>query len=334
MRKTVCALLAAVMLLAASASAAAEKILTWNEVNGEEYGASVGAHAFAEKLKEVSGGEMEIDLYVGAALGTEQESMQGIQMGTLDIFRGNAASLPEYGAELIGTTGLPFLFGSMEEFHDFAESGLGRQVLDSVGAAGCGFRAIGWMVEGPRSLFITEDTWKKLGSPAQFSLEDLQGLVIRPGNDLIAETLRALGAETVQVPFAELNTSLEAGNLNGAENGITNYLDNGFYQTAPCFIPDTHLFGCGVILVSQSTWDGLSEQEREWMRTAARAGGEACYAYNLEHERDCEKRLKEMNLTLLEVADPEKWQEVCENLYGQQSPEIRELAEKIRRKEY
>ena len=72
MRKTVCALLAAVMLLAASASAAAEKILTWNEVNGEEYGASVGAHAFAEKLKEVSGGEMEIDLYVGAALGTEQ----------------------------------------------------------------------------------------------------------------------------------------------------------------------------------------------------------------------------------------------------------------------
>ena len=133
---------------------------------------------------------------------------------------------------------------------------------------------------------------------------------------------------------AELNTSLEAGNLNGAENGITNYLDNGFYQTAPCFIPDSHLFGCGVILVSQSTWDGLSEQEREWMRTAARAGGEACYAYNLEHERDCEKRLKEMNLTLLEVADPEKWQEVCESLYGQQSPEIRELAEKIRRKEY
>ena len=80
--------------------------LTWNEVNGEDYGATVGAHTFAEKIEELSGGHITIDLYINGTLGSEAESMQGIQMGTLDIFRGNASSLPNYGAELIGTTGL------------------------------------------------------------------------------------------------------------------------------------------------------------------------------------------------------------------------------------
>ena len=68
--------------------------LTWNEVNGEDYGATVGAHTFAEKIEELSGGHITIDLYINGTLGSEAESMQGIQMGTLDIFRGNASSLP------------------------------------------------------------------------------------------------------------------------------------------------------------------------------------------------------------------------------------------------
>ena len=103
--------------------------LTWNEVNGEDYGATVGAHTFAEKIEELSGGHITIDLYINGTLGSEAESMQGIQMGTLDIFRGNASSLPNYGAELIGTTGLPYVFKDMAQFEDVAESSLGDELL-------------------------------------------------------------------------------------------------------------------------------------------------------------------------------------------------------------
>lgn len=52
--------------------------LTWNEVNGEDYGATVGAHTFAEKIEELSGGHIKIDLYINGTLGSEAESMQGI----------------------------------------------------------------------------------------------------------------------------------------------------------------------------------------------------------------------------------------------------------------
>ena len=67
--------------------------LRWSEVNGEDYGATVGAKEFASKIEELSGGQIKVELYLNGTLGNEKECMQGIQMGTLDIFRGNASSL-------------------------------------------------------------------------------------------------------------------------------------------------------------------------------------------------------------------------------------------------
>ena len=87
---------------APAAAASGDSIkLTWSEVNGEDYGATVGAKEFAKKIEELSGGQITVELYLNGTLGNEKESMQGIQMGTLDIFRGNASSLSNYGADKI-----------------------------------------------------------------------------------------------------------------------------------------------------------------------------------------------------------------------------------------
>ena len=96
--------------------------LTWSEVNGEDYGATVGAKEFAKKIEELSGGQITVELYLNGTLGNEKESMQGIQMGTLDIFRGNASSLSNYGASKISLSGLPFLFKDMDQFEKMAKS--------------------------------------------------------------------------------------------------------------------------------------------------------------------------------------------------------------------
>ena len=73
--------------------------LRWSEVNGEDYGATVGAKEFASKIEELSGGQIKVELYLNGTLGNEKECMQGIQMGTLDIFRGNASSLSNYAEQ-------------------------------------------------------------------------------------------------------------------------------------------------------------------------------------------------------------------------------------------
>ena len=335
MKKVLSLIVVLSLALAMSIPALAERTLTWNEVNGETYGATVAAHAFAEKLEEISGGELKIELYTNGTLGSEAESMQGIQMGTLDIFRGNASSLPNYGAEVIGATGLPYVFKDMAQFQDVAVSPLGDELLQSVADANCGYIALGWLVEGPRSLFITPSVYEKLGSPEEFTLDMMNGLKIRvPETDLMVNTMKALNASATPIAYAELYTSLQSGVVDGAENGVTSYMDNSFNEPAPYFITDAHTFGCGVILVSADTWNSLSEEEQGWMKEAALTARETCYEYNQSQEQACFDAFEEKGIKLLPVADIEKWQEACAPLYAEQSEEIQGIIARIQSGDY
>ena len=333
MKKLLSLIVVLTMILALPAFA--ERTLTWNEVNGETYGATVAAHAFADKLEEISGGELKIELYTNGTLGSEAESMQGIQMGTLDIFRGNASSLPNYGAEVIGATGLPYVFKDMAQFQDVAVSSLGDELLQSVADADCGYIALGWLVEGPRSLFITPSVYEKLGSPDSFSFDMMDGLKIRvPETDLMLNTMAALKASATPSAYAELYTSLQSGVVDGAENGVTSYMDNSFNEVAPYFITDAHTFGCGVILVSADTWNSLSEEEQGWMKEAALEARTVCYEYNQSQEQACFDAFEEKGIKLLPVTDIEKWQEACAPLYSEQSEEVQAIIARIQGGDY
>lgn len=337
MKKALSLMLALMLVFALCAPVAHAdgRVLRWNEVNGETYGATVAAHAFADKLAEISGGALTIELYTNGTLGSEAESMQGIQMGTLDIFRGNASSLPNYGAEVIGSTGLPYVFKDMAQFEEVAESELGDKLLQSVAEADCGYIALGWLVEGPRSLFITPTVYEKLGKPESFSFDMMNGLKIRvPETDLMVNTMKALNASATPIAYAELYTSLQSGVVDGAENGVTSYMDNSFNEVAPYFITDAHTFGCGVILVSEDTWNSLSEEEQGWMKEAALEARTVCYEYNQKQEQACFDSFEEKGIKLLEVTDIEKWQEACAPLYGQQSEEVQAIIAQIQGGEY
>ena len=261
--------------------------------------------------------------------------MQGIQMGTLDIFRGNASSLPNYGAEVIGATGLPYVFKDMAQFQDVAVSPLGDELLQSVADADCGYIALGWLVEGPRSLFITPATYEKLGKPESFSIDMMNSLKIRvPETDLMVNTMKALNASATPIAYAELYTSLQSGVVDGAENGVTSYMDNSFNEVAPYFITDAHTFGCGVILVSADTWNSLSEEEQGWMKEAALTARETCYEYNKNQEQACFDAFEEKGIKLLPVTDIEKWQEACAPLYAEQSEQIQGIIARIQGGDY
>lgn len=54
---------------AASSSGNAGIKLTWSEVNGEDYGGTIGAKKFKEKIEELSGGDITVEIYLNGTLG-------------------------------------------------------------------------------------------------------------------------------------------------------------------------------------------------------------------------------------------------------------------------
>ena len=90
-------------------------------------------------------------------------------------------------------------------------------------------------------MFITENTYKKLGNPTEFSLDMMKGLKMRvPETDLMVNTMKALNASATPIAYSELYTSLQSGVVDGAENDVINYMANSYNEVAPYFIPDAH----------------------------------------------------------------------------------------------
>jgi TRAP-type C4-dicarboxylate transport system substrate-binding protein len=196
--------------------------------------------------------------------------------------------------------------------------------------ANCGYVALGWLVEGPRSLFITPKVYERLGKPTDFTLDKMKGLKVRvPETDLMISTMDALGASATAIAYSELYTSLQSGVVDAAENGVTSYMSNSFNEVAPYFITDAHTFGCGVILMNADKWNGFNDAEKGWIKEAALAARSACYEYNQKQEQACFDSFADKGITKLEVSDIEKWQEACAPLYEKESAEAQDIIAKI-----
>ena len=62
-----------------------------------------------ERLKELSGGKMSMDIYSSAQLGSENQCIELLQIGSLDITKVSSAALEGF-ADPFKVFGIPYLF--------------------------------------------------------------------------------------------------------------------------------------------------------------------------------------------------------------------------------
>lgn len=100
--------------------------------------------------------------------------------------------------------------------------------------------------------------------------EDLDGLKLRViPNPVFLETFKALKANPVPMPFAELYGALEAKAVDGQENPFSVILSNKFFEVNKYVSATNHVYAANILLVSKRFWDRLSPTEQRLMREAA-----------------------------------------------------------------
>lgn len=83
-----------------------------------------------ERLKELSGGKMSMDIYSSAQLGSENQCIELLQIGSLDITKVSSAALEGF-ADPFKVFGIPYLFRSREQFFEVLDGSVGKQILGS-----------------------------------------------------------------------------------------------------------------------------------------------------------------------------------------------------------
>ena len=82
---------------AAGADNEPEIVLCYGEVNPEGHVLTDSAQYFADRVSELTGGRVMVEIYPSGQLGDDARCYQSMEMGALDLYRGNSMSLADSG---------------------------------------------------------------------------------------------------------------------------------------------------------------------------------------------------------------------------------------------
>jgi tripartite ATP-independent transporter DctP family solute receptor len=213
----------------------------------------------ADRTAELSEGKLIIDIYPAEQLGSEQQCVELLQIGSLAITKVSAAVMESFTDDY-KVFGLPYIFKSKEHAFKIMDGEIGQDLLLST--ENKWIRGLTYYDAGSRSFYTKS---KPITHP-----DDLAGLKIRVMRSITAvEMIKALGGSPTPISWGELYTALQSGVVDGAENNPPSLYTSRHYEVCKFYSIDEHTTIPDVLVFSQIIWDKLSEQEKEWIQQAA-----------------------------------------------------------------
>jgi len=203
---------------------------------------------FAERLEELSDGQVTVNVFLDGVLGDEREVMEQVQLGNIDLTRTSHAVLTSYVEEL-ETLGLPFIFDDVPHMYQEIEGAYGQHLEDLLEEAG--FIVLGWFDYGARSVIATR--------PVRHP-DDLSGLRIRVEEDRMkVEMFEQLGASAVQLPWPDQYSALDSGVIDAAENAPDTIYDARLHEVAEYYSLTEHNIQPTLLYMSSRVFNDLPE---------------------------------------------------------------------------
>ncbi len=213
----------------------------------------------AERTAELSDGKLTIAVYPAGQLGSEQQCVELLQIGSLAITKVSAAAMESF-TDAYKVFGLPYIFRSKEHLFTVLDGDIGDDLLLSTKDKW--IRGLCYYDAGSRSFYTIS---KPINHP-----DDLSGKKIRVMQSITAiEMIKALGGSATPISYGELYTALQSGVVDGAENNPPSLYTSRHYEVCKYYSLDEHTTVADVLIISQKIWDKLTSQEQEWLQQAA-----------------------------------------------------------------
>jgi tripartite ATP-independent transporter DctP family solute receptor len=213
----------------------------------------------AKRCSELSRGKMEIEIYPSEQLGSEQQCVELLQIGSLAITKVSAAVMESF-TEDYKVLGLPYIFRDSAHAVNVLDGAIGRELLLST--ENRYIRGLCFYDAGSRSFYTID---KPILNPS-----DLEGMKIRVMKSKTAmDMVKALGGSPTPISYGELYTALQSGVVDGAENNPPSFYTSHHYEVCKHYALDEHTAVPDVLIISQHIWKKLSEQEKTWIQQAA-----------------------------------------------------------------
>ena len=274
---------------------------------------------FKEEVEELTDGKLKIEIYENGSIGDDGELLEGLQIGTADIWVGGAGVLSG-SSKTAQIFTVPFMFDNQEHFDKVYNGEIGQEISDLI-TEESGNRVLSYLARGARMLTVD----KEVNTP-----EDLAGLKIRvPDSPVFVRSWETLGAAPTPMAFGEVFTALQQGVIDGQENPLSLIYNSKFNEVVDYLVKTEHVREPITIVISDSKFQSLSADLQEALIQAANGEAKTFAAEEVSSgEAGYLTSLEEAGMTIIE---PELalFQEKLEGFVASQFPEVQEVYEKI-----
>lgn len=232
-------------------------ILSLNQ--SESHPSFIALEAFGERLKKSTDGRWDIKVYPNETLGAQQEVIQLVSDGSVDMAIASGTQLENLNPEF-ATLNLPTVFNGIEhQISVLADDKIVGDLFSSLEESK-NLTVLGGLTQGDRNLYTARGPITK---PA-----DLAGLKIRvQESDIHIKMINAMGGSATPMSYGEVYTALQSGVLDGAENNEVSYVTQKHHEVATYVARTRHLVGLDYMLINSDLVGKMSPEDHEILRT-------------------------------------------------------------------
>ncbi len=228
---------------------------TWRFALEEMEGSVQDAYAqeFKRRIEAQTNGAVEVEIYPYGSLGTSSQITEMLQSGALELAFASPGHLADAIPE-VGVFTLHFVLSDDEVVNRLA---LADPELHQ-------------LLQGPynnqdlRLLAVVQEGWMVwTGNRPLRTPGDFEGFKIRTmTSPILVESYRAYGANPTPMPYGEVYSGLQLGQIDGQVNPIFAIEEMSFYEEQDYLTSGRHAQFVTTLAASRSWFDGLDAQTR------------------------------------------------------------------------
>lgn len=278
--------------------AAAQETMKMNISISQNSHYGVAVDAFAREIEKRSNGRYKVQNFYSGALGAERESIEAVQLGTLDLTMTSTGPVPNFVPE-VAILDIPFLFKDYPHARATLDGPIGQDMLTKF--PGKGIQALAWGENGFRHMTNNK---RPVNAP-----DDLKGLKMRTmENPVHMQAYKAFGIIPTPMAFTEVFTALQQGTVDGQENPLSVISAAKFDQVQKYMTLTGHVYSPALILMNKGKWDKLSAADKAIFVESAKEAVKANRARIDEDERKAVADLQSKGMTVVTNVDKSKFQ--------------------------
>lgn len=267
----------------------------------------VAVDAFAKEIEQRTGGRYKIQNFYSGALGAERESIEAVQLGTLDMVLTSTGPVPNFVPE-VAILDIPFLFRDYAHARRVLDGPIGQEMLAKFESKG--LKALAWGENGFRHMTNSKHA---VQGPA-----DLKGLKLRTmENPIHIQAYKGFGIIPTPMAITEVFTALQQGTVDGQENPLSVIQSQKFDQVQKYLTLTGHVYSPAVILMSKAQFDKLSAPDKQNFLDAAMEAVKANRARIDLDEKNGVEYLRSKGMQVLDKVDRAQFQETLTPVFAE-----------------